>query len=133
MTTLRFSLCLLLSFLSGASVSAAQPDRKVGRFAAAYRAARTEMERRAVCLDAIDAGVVARGRSVAVVDAVFGTTYAAKLPTKGGGLEWGVVNFHPPLESGSDKAASGYIGWFLAFQFYPDGTLENYYLSNLHK
>jgi len=139
MRTLRFRrghvwiLCLVLSFLYGTNVMGAQPDKQVDRLAAAYRGARTEFERRAVCIDAIDAGIVARGRSVAVVDAVFGTTYARKLPIKGSGLEWGVIDFHPPLESGSDKEASGFIGWFLAFQFYPDGTIENYYLSNVHK
>lgn len=130
---MRTVLCLVLSFLCGTSVSGAPPDKEVARLAAAYRAARTEFERRTVCLDAIDAGIVARGRSVADVDAVFGTTFAKKLPGKGAGLEWGVVHFHPPLESGSDKKASGYIGWFLAIQFYSDGTLENYYLTNVHK
>ncbi len=139
MTTLRFGqghisiFCLVLSFLYGTSVRGGQPDREVDRLAAAYRAARTELERRAVSLDAIDAGVVARDRSVAVVDAVFGTTYAAKRPPKGSELEWGVVPFHPPLESGSDKAASGYIGWYLAFQFDSAGKLQDYYLSNVHK
>jgi hypothetical protein len=125
-------LCLVLGFLYGTSVRGAQPDKEVDRLAKAYRAARTEFERRTVCLEAIDAGVVARGRSVAVVDAIFGTTYARKLP-HGSELETGVVDFHPPLLSGSDKVASGYIGWYLAFKFDSAGTLQSYYLSNLHK
>jgi hypothetical protein len=73
-----WALCLVLSLLYGKGVSGAEPDMKVDRLAKAYRAARTEFERRAVCLDAIDAGVIARGRPVVVVDAVFGTTYARK-------------------------------------------------------
>jgi hypothetical protein len=125
-------LCLVLSFLYGTSARGAQPDKEIDRLAKAYRRARTEFERRAVCLDAIDAGVVARGRSVAVVDAIFGTTYARELP-RGSELESGVVNFHPPLASGSDRVASGYIGWYLAFKFDSAGTLQNYYLSNVHK
>ena len=138
MTTLRFRLghlwilCLVLSFLYGTSVTGAQPDKEVDRLAKAYRAARTEVERRALCIDAIDAGVVARDRSVAVVDAVFGTTYARKLP-RGSKLETGVVDFHPPLPSGSDAVASAHTGWYLAFEFDSTGRLQNYYLSNLHK
>lgn len=85
-----------------------------------------------MCLDAIDAGVLAVGRSVAVVDAIFGTTYARKLP-RGSGLETGVVDFRPPLLSGSDRVASGYVGWYLAFEFDSHGRLEKYYLSNWHK
>ncbi len=125
-------LCVVLSALNGTRVVAAQSDNEVDRFATAYRTARTEFERRAVCLDAIDAGVVARDRPVGVVDAVFGTRYATKLP-KGTDLQWGVVHFHPALESGSDKASSGYIGWYLAFQFDSAGKVQNYYLSNVHK
>ena len=126
-------LCLVLSLLYGISVKGAQPDKEIDRLAGAYRAARTEFERRAVCLDAIDAGIVARGRSVAVVDAVFGTTYAKKLPPAGGGLEAGVVHFRPSPPSGSDAVASAYMGWYLAFEFDSTGRLQNYYLSNLHK
>src|ERR1700747_2837990 len=82
-------LCLVLSFLSGTTVRAAQVDR----FAKAYRAARTEIERRAVCLEAIDAGVIAVGRSVAVVDAIFGTSYAKKRRPPRHELETGIVEF----------------------------------------
>jgi hypothetical protein len=126
-------LCLVLSLLYGTSARGAQPDKEIDGLARAYRAARTEFERRAVCLDAIDAGVLARGRSVAVVDAVFGTTYARKLPPEGGGLETGVVDFHPPPPSPSDAVQVAYIGWYLAFEFDSDGRLQNYYLSNVHK
>jgi hypothetical protein len=126
-------LCLILSLLYGVSLRGAQPDKEIDRLAKSYRAARTEFERRAVCLEAIDAGVVARGRSVGVVDAVFGTTWARKLPPAGRELEWGVVDFHtlPPLPNNAMSAA--HIGWYLAFEFDSTGRLQNYYLSNLHK
>ena len=125
-------LCLVLGLLYGSSVRAAQLDKEIERLAKAYRAARTEFDRRAVCLDAIDKGVIADLRPVADVDAIFGTTYAKKLP-HGSELETGVVDFHSPLLSGSDREASGYIGWYLAFKFNSAGKLENYYLSNWHK
>jgi len=40
----------------------------------------SEFGKECVCLDAIDSGVIARGRPMAVVDAIFGTSYAKKLP-----------------------------------------------------
>jgi hypothetical protein len=125
-------LCLVLSFLCGTSVRGAQPDKEIDRLASAYRAARTEFERRAICLDAIDAGVVARGHSVAVVDAIFGTTYVKKLP-RGSELETGVVDFHPLPPPPSDAFAAAHIGWYFGFKFDSTGRLQNYYLSNLHK
>jgi hypothetical protein len=92
-----------------------------------------ESERRAVCLDAIDAGVVARDRPVTVIDAIFGTTYAGKLPPAGGGLETGVVDFHPSPPSPGDARQAAYIGWYLAFKFDSAGKLQDYYLSNVHQ
>jgi hypothetical protein len=138
MMNLRFKLghvlvlCLVLSMALGESIRGAEPDTHIDRLARAYRAARTDSERRAVCLEAIDAGVIARGRSVAVVDAVFGTTYARKLPPSHE-LDWGVVHFRPSPPSPSDKVAAAYVGWYLAFQLDSAGTLQNYYLSNVHK
>lgn len=130
------TLCLVLSFLAGTCATGAQKNKEqeIDRLAKAYRAARTEFERRAVCLDAIDAGVIGRGRRVAVVDAIFSTNYARELPS-GSELEAGVVDFHPLPPPTSDRVAvaHGYIGWYLAFKFDSNGTLQDYYLSNLHK
>lgn len=125
-------LCLPLSLLYVTGVNGAQPDKEVDRLAKAYRAAQTELERRTVCLEVIDAGVVAQGRSVTVIDAIFGTTYAKKLP-HGSDLETGVVDFYPPRLSGSNAVASAHVGWYFAFKFDSTGSLQNYYLSNLHK
>ena len=138
MMNLRFTighiwiLCLVMGSLCGTSVKGAQPDRGVDRLAKAYRAARTEFERRAVCLDAIDAGVIADGSSVAVVDAIFGTTYARRLP-RGRELGDGIVRFHPLPPPPSDKIQAAEVGWYFVFKFDSTGRLQNYYLSNLHK
>lgn len=133
MSRTSLMLCLALSLLNGQSVRAEQPDMTIDGLARAYRAARAELERRAVCLEAIDAGVIARGHSVAQVDAVFGTTYAKQLPRAQGELEWGVVEFHPLLPPPSDAMSAARIGWLLAFQFDSTGEVQYYYLSNLHK
>ena len=126
-------LCVALSLLCLERARPEQQDINVDRLARAYQQAQTDLDRRTVCLEAIDAGLVARGHSVAVVDAVFGTTYAKKLPRAGGELEWGVVEFHPMPPPPSDAMAAVHIGWFLAFQFDSTGEVQNYYLSNVHK
>jgi hypothetical protein len=124
--------CLSLSLLYGEAMSAAQIQKDIDRLATAYRAAKTEFDRRAVCLEAIDAGVVARDRSVSVIDAVFGTSYSRKLPPAGG-LETGIVEFHPLPPPPNDAVAAARVGWYFAFQFDSAGKLQNYYLTNVHK
>jgi hypothetical protein len=88
-----------------------------------------------VCLNAIDVGVIAEGRSVAVVDAIFGTTYAKKLPRVGAGLDAGFVDFHPlpPPPSSGRHIQAAQVGWYLAFKFDSAGRLQDYCLTNLHK
>ena len=125
-------LCIVLSLLCAESARPEQLNINIDRLATAYREARTELDRRTVCLEAIDAGLVARGHSVAVVDAVFGTTYAKKLPPRGK-IEWGVVEFHPLPPPPNDAMAAARIGWYLAFEFDSSGGVQNYYLSDVHK
>lgn len=127
-------LCLVFGLLTGVCAHGAphNKERKTDQLAKAYRAARTEFERRAVCLDAIDAGVIKRGRGVAVVDAIFGTNYAKKLPS-GSEPEGGIVYFQPQLQSPRNDVQQAFVGWYLAFKFDSNGTLQDYYLSNLHK
>lgn len=128
-------LCLLSGFLHGTGASGAHPDKQkeIERLAKAYRTARTDFERRAVCLEAIDVGAIARGRPVADVDAIFGTNYSRKLPPVGGELEHGVVDFHPQLRSPRDDVQVAFIGWYFGFKFDSNGTVQDYCLSNLHK
>lgn len=123
---------LVVSTSAWGTVPGNKAENEIERLARAYRAARTEGERRAVCLDAIDEGVVARDRPVADVDAIFGTSYAGRLP-RGGGLETGVVNFHPSPPPPNNSYQAAHIGWYLAFEFDSAGRVQNYYLSNAHQ
>jgi hypothetical protein len=56
-----------------------------------------------------------------------------KLPPASGGIETGVVDFHPLPPPPSDAVASAHVGWYLAFEFDSTGKLQNYYMSNVHK
>lgn len=124
---------LVLSFLHGTSVRGQQPDKEIDRLAKAYRAARTEFERRAVCIEAIDAGVIAVGRPVAVVDAIFGTSYAKKRRPPLHELETGTVEFHPLPPPPRNDIQAAFVGWYFGFSFNSAGQLEDYSLSNVHK
>jgi hypothetical protein len=126
-------LCLVLSFLHGTSVRGQQPDKEIDRLAKAYRAASTEFERRAVCLEAIDAGVIAVGRSLAVVDAIFGTSYAKKRRPPRHELETGVVDFHPLPPPTRNDVQAAHVGWYFGFSFDSAGQLADYSLSNVQK
>jgi hypothetical protein len=99
-----------------------------------YEAATSEHERRAVCLRAIDEGVVHRGGPVASLDAVFGTHFAQELPTSRESLRIARINFGAFTPSPvASEAAVGWAGWYLQFEYDTEGAITKYHLSNLHK
>jgi len=126
-------LCLVLSFMNGTSARGQQPDKEIDRLAKAYHAARTEFERRAVCLEAIDTGVIAVGRPLAVVDAIFGTSYVKKRRPPLHELETGIVEFHPLPPPPRNDVQAAHVGWYFGFSFDSAGRLADYSLSNIHK
>jgi len=67
--------------MNGTCARGQQPDKEIDRLAKAYHAARTEFERRAVCLEAIDTGVIAVGRPLAV-----SMQSSARATSRSGGL-----------------------------------------------
>jgi hypothetical protein len=100
-----------------------------------YNAANSEKRKLGICIDAINSGVLCRGCKVNVIDLIFGTDYSSRLPQKGRSMAVGVVNFlERPIESMADSAVSAPIrGWYFAFEYDHAGTIQNYYLTNLHK
>jgi hypothetical protein len=112
-----------------------RPDTQlpVNEFADQYKKAKTEQEKLQLCIKAIDTGLIQRGIPVSRLDKIFGTNFSKDVPKKGEPLEWGVVHFGKELKSSSDLRASGWEGWYLAVQFDDFGSVQNYYLSNLHK
>jgi hypothetical protein len=103
-------------------------------FAKKYKAASSEQQRLQLCIDAINQGAIYRGGRIGNIDQIFGSGYSKNLPAHGKPLERGVVDFGNPLASpSSDTIAAAHTGWYLAFEFDFQGTIQNYYLSNLHK
>ncbi|MHB1158143.1 MAG: hypothetical protein ACYC26_15055 [Phycisphaerales bacterium] len=99
-----------------------------------YRNAATEIEKRNICIEAIDRKIIDRGVSIAVIDQLFDTDYSTTLPEKYE-YETGVIHFakQPVPDVPDDSYATDYVGWYLAFSFSCTGKIVNYHLSNLHK
>jgi hypothetical protein len=113
-----------------------KPEPAITELARIYQAARTEQERRAVCLRAIDEGRISFGSPVVTLDQIFGTHFASKPPGKGKvakDLILFATQREPPSQSEAYAEAIGYFGSYLALDYDDEGTVQYYYLSNLHK
>jgi hypothetical protein len=103
-------------------------------FAKRYKRAASEEKKLLLCIDAINHGLIHRGGPVGNIDQIFGTDYSRTLPAKGQPDETGVVNFSNPRQPPpSDAVGAASTGWYLAFKFDYQGSIQDYHLSNLHK
>lgn len=95
-----------------------------------YKAAKSEHERRAIALRAIDQGTIRPGAPVSNTDEIFSTRFAqASSP--------GVVLFADqvsvlPNPAGRAEAV-GYVGSYLDLTYDAKGIIQSYRISNLHK
>ena len=114
-----------------------KPEPAIVELARLEQAARTEQERRGVCLRAIDEGRVYAGGPVSTLDQIFSTQFASQLPTEET-VAKRVILFAkqpepPPGESRYRTEAIGYVGSYLDVEYDHEGQLRYYYISNLHK
>lgn len=110
-------------------------DSLTGGLRRLYEQARSESDRRAICLRAIDEGAVRQGGSITSIDAIFGTQFAADIPTEIQGHRKARILFadqpsHAPPDSGR---AFGFVGWYMSLEYDFKGTIQGYHLSNIHK
>lgn len=91
-----------------------------------YEMAQSEVDRRVVCLRAIDEGALITYRPVSQVDEIFKTEFASHLPSRKESIRKEYVEFVDPKTTGPS-------GWFLAIEYDFQGTLLNYYLTNVPK
>ena len=113
-----------------------KPEMTIAELKTLYKAAKSEFERRTICLQAIDQGAFFRPGPVSSIDEIFGTHFAAKLPTRQEGRRTGTVEFAlaPPVLPSADgrhETAPGSKGWFMAIEYDYTGEIQNYYLTNL--
>ena len=102
-----------------------------------YNSARSEPERRAVGLRAIDEGAIRQGAPVSNIDRIFGSNFASDLPASKDThqRQWILFADQPkilPSQRGV-QPATAYVGWYLRFEYDSDARIQSYFLSNLHK
>lgn len=102
-----------------------------------YDMAKSERERRDVALKAIDEGVIQTFGpvNVSTVDAIFGTQLASQLPTKKEVKRTGTIDFASTTPTVVSKEGEGgeSNSWFMSVEYYQDGSIANYYLSNVRQ
>ena len=136
---MKYSLAILCALALAAPFSAmAGQELVVKELKQKYSRAKTEMDRLKVCIEAINKKVICEGCKVQDLDAVFATSYSKMDKSRLGldSLYRGAVHFNPVDLSKSNRetgTASSYRGWFLGFQYTPDGRIYKYYLTNLSK
>ena len=97
-----------------------------------YAKAKTEKERRNICLEAIDRGVIARGKRLSNVKEIFGEDFSADIGKDAAGFSYGVVNFSKPIKGGPDTS-NFFLGWYMTVYYDKSGYIYKYDLTNLHK
>lgn len=111
-------------------------------FREAYIAAKTESARRDVFLRALDEGVIAIGKSVAVIDTIASTQFNNERPTVSERSKLDFVLFadqimrpKSPRQPGDHRPrpAWSYVGSYFDFEYDSNGSILKYYFSNLHK
>ncbi len=101
------------------------------QFAAKYKAAKNERAKLAVCIQAVDAGLIARDAPVRNLDIIFGTNFLREIPKDG--FSGDAVYFKKHAPHTDDAVAADTSGWFLAFSFDSKGKITKYYISNVNK
>ncbi|HXD34838.1 MAG TPA: hypothetical protein VN643_27205 [Pyrinomonadaceae bacterium] len=95
----------------------------------AYAAANTESGRRDVCIRAIDEGYIRTLTPVSTLDTIFGSQLALNLPKRRDHDQTSEISFAPANPIGVN---AGQRGWFLAVSYDYEGSIQDYYLSNVH-
>lgn len=98
-----------------------------------YETARSEYDRRTVCLRAIDAGAIYRTGSISSMDEIFGAHFSVRLPTRKEAKRVARIEFVPFVPSPDQTMAARDAGWFMEFEYDYNGEVQNYFLSNIHK
>src|SRR6267154_199472 len=105
---------------------------EVDRFVGEYKRATGEIEKRTVCLNFVDAGLLYDGAPIADVRKVFQQEFED--------MDWdeksnhlAIVHFVPPKRTSSPMQPNLWTRWYLALTYRSDGTVMQYSLSNEDK
>ena len=121
--TLFFSISFLLANAKGQDI-----DSKIDHFAKTYQEAKSADQRRTLCIEAMDNGLLKKGDSIKVIDRMFHTNYANYFIGKDEDGGWAVIYFAPQHQDGYNQILA--VGWYLAVKYDRDRVIQDYHLSN---
>ena len=123
---------LLISLIASTCLSGEASDVTVDHFVAKYRKAKTEFQKRDVCIALIDAGVLYDGSPIADVKKVFQQDFLDQGPADHVNDRLTMVDFVPPKHSTDTRVSTFETGWYLSITYREtDGSVVRYCLSNL--
>jgi hypothetical protein len=108
-------------------------NKKYLEYSQLYKAAQSEVQRRATCLEILDRKLVIRGNNISIIDNIFGESFSANLPDKNELTTIGKVFFSPQPQNDDPTVSTPNIGWYLAVEYDWKGQLNDFYLSNTYK
>jgi hypothetical protein len=129
----------IIYFIIGAVISInipnelyASPTDPVDSFALKYKKAKTEIQKRTVAIELIDAGLLYSESPIDDIKKVFQNDFEEQ-GADGHGHKLAIVRFVHPKRPSNPIAAAEITGWFLSLTYREDGTIVHYYLSNESK
>ena len=126
-----YLVCLLIGLVTSICLSVGASDAVVDRFVIKYKSAKTEIQKRTICIDLIDKGVLYDGSPVADLRRVFQNDFleAGMADQTNNGLA--IVYFVPPDHTANPMVQVANTGWYLAITYREnDGSVIHYHLSN---
>jgi hypothetical protein len=120
------ALCLAVCF------SAVGAD-SLNSLAIKYKQCKVEAEKRALCVEALDEGVIGTGTPIADIKRVFQKDFEECGLDANGKDNAAIVHFVPPLRSTNSLVSDLWRGWYLALTYNKDGIVMTYYITNMGK
>ncbi len=133
-----YILCVLASLAMFSCTQKSVPeqtryDASLNDWIVRYDEAQTPNEKRAVCIAAIDQGIIHDLCDVKIIDQIFGSDFSSKVSwVKKGETDTGTIDFEPPLVldmEGRLPQQVGSYGWYLVIKYNHWGQVDKYYWS----
>ena len=129
------SVAILIGLVLTGNACATESMLTVDAFALKYSAEHSELGRRNLCIEAMDAGLVYSGMPVSEINKLFGTHFSFSVPPAFGATERDAIRFAPEVKVSQKPVAvqaPAPKGWYFAFEFDRNEHVWTYYVSNAH-
>lgn len=121
-----------ISVSSFAAETSSEPNSEtISRLSSRFRVAKNQYERRLVCIEAIDQGLIASGKDVQIVKEIFGTPSGFEKLRPG---ETSVVpvffNVEQIMRESKPNATAALSGWYFFCKYDSEMQIVKYYVTN---